>query len=107
MESLLEIQRRSHEERERLVKVMVDEFMDKKTNDKDKIFSDHRVKIFLDVSKKHENKVSPDSDFILDCSNTWRRHRSWLISMKTKTANEKQKLPLFPAQMSSQNFTPG
>jgi hypothetical protein len=53
MESLLEIQRRSHEERERLVKVMVDEFMEKKTNDKDKIFSDHRVKIFLDVSKKN------------------------------------------------------
>jgi splicing factor 3A subunit 3 len=52
MESLLEIQRRSHEERERLVKVMVDEFMDKKTNDKDKIFSDHRVKIYLDVSVK-------------------------------------------------------
>lgn len=51
MESLLEIQRRSHEERERLVKVMVDEFMEKKPSDKDKIFSDHRVKIFLDVSK--------------------------------------------------------
>lgn len=49
MESLLEIQRRSHEERERLVKVMVDEFMEKKPSDKDKIFSDHRVKIFLDV----------------------------------------------------------
>lgn len=53
MESLLEIQRRCHEERERLVKVMVDEFMEKKTNDKDKIFSDHRVKIFLDVSIKY------------------------------------------------------
>lgn len=51
MESLLEIQRRCHEERERLVKVMVDEFMEeKKSNDKEKIFSDHRVKIFLDVS---------------------------------------------------------
>lgn len=50
MESLLEIQRRCHEERERLVKVMVDEFMEKKPSDKDKIFSDHRVKIFLDVS---------------------------------------------------------
>lgn len=50
MESLLEIQRRCHEERERLVKVMVDEFMEKKPSDKDKIFSDHRVKIYLDVS---------------------------------------------------------
>lgn len=51
MESLLEVQRRCHEERERLVKVMVDEFMEKKPNDsKEKILSDHRVKIFLDVS---------------------------------------------------------
>jgi hypothetical protein len=50
MESLLEIQRRSHEERERLSKLMVDEFMEKKPSDKDKIFSDHRVKIYLDVS---------------------------------------------------------
>jgi splicing factor 3A subunit 3 len=50
MESLLEIQRRCHEERERLIKLMVDEFIEKKPSDKDKIFSDHRVKIFLDVS---------------------------------------------------------
>lgn len=51
MESLLEIQRGCHEERERLVKLMVDEFMEKKLSDKDKIFSDHRIKIYLDVSK--------------------------------------------------------
>lgn len=51
MESLLEIQRRCHEERERLVKLMVDEYIEKKPSDKDKIFSDHRVKIYLDVSK--------------------------------------------------------
>lgn len=50
MESLLEIQRRCHEERERLQKLMVDEFMDKKFSEKDKIFSEHRVKIYLDVS---------------------------------------------------------
>ena len=50
MESLLEIQRRSHEERERLVKVMVDEFLEKKPSDKDKILGDHRIKIYLDVS---------------------------------------------------------
>lgn len=35
------------------MKVMVDEFMEKKPSDKDKIFSDHRVKIFLDVSKQN------------------------------------------------------
>lgn len=50
MESILEIQRRCHEERERLQKLMVDEFMDKKLSDKDKIFSEHRIKLFLDVS---------------------------------------------------------
>lgn len=49
MESLLEIQRRCHEERERLIKIMVDEFIEKKPGDKEKIFSDHRVKIYLDV----------------------------------------------------------
>lgn len=50
MESLLEIQRRCHEERERLVKTMVDEFMAKKTTPKDNIYSDHRIKVYLNVS---------------------------------------------------------
>lgn len=50
MESILEIQRRCHEERERLQKLMVDECMDKKLSDKDKIFSEHRIKSYLDVS---------------------------------------------------------
>jgi hypothetical protein len=54
MESLLEIQRRSHEERERLLKLMVDEFIDKKLSEKDKIFSEHRVKVYMDVSRKKE-----------------------------------------------------
>jgi splicing factor 3A subunit 3 len=49
MESLLEIQRRCHEERERLQKLMVEEFMDKKFSEKDKIFSEHRIKVYLDV----------------------------------------------------------
>jgi uncharacterized FlgJ-related protein len=53
MESLLEIQRRCHEERERLQKLMVEEFMDKKLSEKDKIFSEHRVKIYLDVSSEN------------------------------------------------------
>lgn len=52
MESILEIQRRCHEERERLQKLMVDECMDKKLSDKDKIFSEHRIKSYLDVSCK-------------------------------------------------------
>jgi splicing factor 3A subunit 3 len=50
MESILEIQRRCHEERERLQKLMVDEFMDKKLSEKDKIFSEHRIKLYMDVS---------------------------------------------------------
>lgn len=52
MESILEIQRRCHEERERLQKLMVDELMDKKISDKDKIFSEHRIKAYLDVRKQ-------------------------------------------------------
>lgn len=52
MESILEIQRRCHEERERLQKLMVDECMDKKLSDKDKIFSEHRIKSYLDVCCK-------------------------------------------------------
>jgi splicing factor 3A subunit 3 len=50
METILEQQRRSHEERERLVKTMVDENMMKKTSVKDQIYSDHRTKMMLDVS---------------------------------------------------------
>jgi hypothetical protein len=29
---------------------MVDEFMDKKLSEKDKIFSEHRIKLYMDVS---------------------------------------------------------
>jgi hypothetical protein len=50
METILEIQRRCHEERERLVKAMVDEFMTKKPPGKEQIYSDHRVKLYLNVS---------------------------------------------------------
>lgn len=58
MESLLEIQRRCHEERERLVKTMVDEFMAKKTTPKDNIYSDHRIKVYLNVSTVNSAKCS-------------------------------------------------
>lgn len=108
MESLLEIQRRCHEERERLVKVMVDEFMEKKTNDKDRIFSDHRVKIFLDVSIIL--LISTYTWFILNLSsfsNTRKLQPSWLISMKTRMASEKQKSQRCLARTSSPSFTRG
>lgn len=49
MESLLEIQRRCHEERERLLKLMVTEFQTKKTG-KEEICAGHRVKAYLNVS---------------------------------------------------------
>lgn len=50
MESLLELMRRHHEERERLVKLMTEEFVSKKQSVRDQIYSEHRVKALLDVS---------------------------------------------------------
>jgi hypothetical protein len=50
METILEIQRRCHEERERLVKAIVDEFMTKKPPGKEQIYSDHRVKMYLNLN---------------------------------------------------------
>lgn len=49
METILEQQRRYHEERERLVKLMVDEYVTKKPSEKDKIYSDHRLKALLEL----------------------------------------------------------
>lgn len=51
METILEIQRRCHEERERLVKSMVEELMTKKPSGKEQIFSEFRVKMYLNVSE--------------------------------------------------------
>jgi len=70
MESLLEIQRRCHEERERLQKIMTEEFMDKKLSEKDKIFSENRIKIYLNVSstKKFsiiQRKSSDSNKFLI------------------------------------------
>lgn len=50
MESLLELMRRHHEERERLVKVMTEENVTKKQTVRDQIYSEHRIKALLDVS---------------------------------------------------------
>ncbi|XP_075145167.1 splicing factor 3A subunit 3 [Haematobia irritans] len=55
METLLEQQRRYHEERERLVKLMVDEYATKKLNEKDRIYSEHRLKYLVDM---HYNSTS-------------------------------------------------
>ena len=48
MESLLEQQRRYHEERERLLDALVQERMGEKKTNKDSINSEHRQKAMLD-----------------------------------------------------------
>lgn len=48
METVIEQQRRCHEERERLVDAMTQELLVKKTNLKEQINSDHRVHVLLD-----------------------------------------------------------
>ena len=48
METIIEQQRRCHEERERLVNAMTQELLVKKTNSKEQINSDHRVHFLLD-----------------------------------------------------------
>ncbi|XP_078001473.1 splicing factor 3A subunit 3-like [Glandiceps talaboti] len=50
METLLEQQRRSHEERERLMDAMTKETLHKKGSARDQINSDHRVRMLLDRS---------------------------------------------------------
>lgn len=50
MESILEQQRRYHEERERLMDAMVKEMLHKKVSHREVINSDHRLKLLLDVS---------------------------------------------------------
>jgi hypothetical protein len=50
MESILEQQRRYHEERERLMDAMVKEMLHKKMGNREIINSDHRLKMLLDVS---------------------------------------------------------
>lgn len=50
METLLEQQRRYHEEKERIIDCMVKETVYKKTTQREAINSEHRQKILLDVS---------------------------------------------------------
>ena len=49
MESILEQQRRLHEEREQIIKLMINEYTRKKTMDRDQILSDHRLKTLLEL----------------------------------------------------------
>lgn len=49
METILEDQRRLHEERERLIDLQTKELLRKKTTTKEQINSDHLVKLLWDV----------------------------------------------------------
>lgn len=57
METLLEQQRRYHEERERLLKLMVDEYATKKTGEKERIHSEQRLKCLLDLHNNSTTKL--------------------------------------------------
>lgn len=48
METILEQQRRCHEERERLIDAMVKEMLHKKQGHRESINSEHRLKMLLD-----------------------------------------------------------
>ena len=55
METLLEQQRRYHEEKERIIDSMVKETIFKKTTQREIINSEHRQKILLDVRRLWPN----------------------------------------------------
>ncbi|CAD6991069.1 splicing factor 3A subunit 3 [Ceratitis capitata] len=57
METLLEQQRRYHEERERLLKLMVDEYATKKNGEKERIHSEQRLKYLLDLHCNSTTKL--------------------------------------------------
>lgn len=66
METLLEQQRRYHEERERLVKLMVDEHATKKPGEKERIHSEHRLKYLMEL---HHNSTAQLRDLYEDKDN--------------------------------------
>uniref|UniRef100_A0A170UYU1 Splicing factor 3a subunit 3 n=1 Tax=Triatoma infestans TaxID=30076 RepID=A0A170UYU1_TRIIF len=57
METILEQQRRYHEERERLMDAMVKEMLHKKSSYREQINSDHRLKLLLDQYMESTNKL--------------------------------------------------
>lgn len=65
METILEQQRRYHEERERLMDAMVKEQLHKKPGHRESINSEHRLKILLDQymdSTYHLQELYEDKD---------------------------------------------
>lgn len=62
----MEQQRRYHEERERLIKLMVDEYGSKKSGEKERIYSEHRLKYLLDL---HHNSTTKLKDLYEDKDN--------------------------------------
>ena len=57
METILEQQRRYHEERERLMDAMVKEMLHKKSSYREQINSDHRLRMLLDQSMESTHKL--------------------------------------------------
>lgn len=65
METILEQQRRYHEERERLMDAMVKEMLHRKTGHRENINSEHRLKMLLDQymdSTMHLQDLYEDKD---------------------------------------------
>ena len=65
METILEQQRRYHEERERLMDAMVKEMLHKKAGHRENINSEHRLKMLLDQfmdSTMHLQDLYEDKD---------------------------------------------
>lgn len=65
METILEQQRRYHEEKERLMDAMVKEMLHKKTGHRENINSEHRLKMLLDMhidSTAHLQELYEDKD---------------------------------------------
>ena len=82
MESLLEQQRRQHEERERLVDALTKENLLAKKTNREQINSDHRSKILLDhfmdstdaLKEVYEDKVKPIDERLLVWLLVWFYH---------------------------------
>lgn len=101
MESLLELMRRHHEERERLIRLMTEEFVAKKPTVRDQIYSEHRVKALLDVSYHFSYRFPAN---LCPFSNSKVQRKLSRTCMKMMS-NVRQKFQPFPDQMSSPSST--
>ena len=104
METLLEQQRRYHEERERLMDAMVQERLINKASHRDSINSEHRQRAMIDRS----------NIFTIDCidmnkvltEGTTNALCHCVKSMRIKMARERKKLLRSVDRMNLPSFTP-